>query len=209
MHNKIFLKVLFAISLTANACLILFIVIFEKNDSETKLIYFPGEPCFSYNKCESALTEIMKNGSDSAYSVIDAETSQAGVRLFPYALIAANKWNKNYACMDIYYELTAMYNCDADNIETMDSASRKMALEYLIKAYEYSSDSTENQKSYKENVHETILTYSEKGKYITILNNRYVYTGVNNSKNSNSKESDLNKKSSKYEILETNVDTGI
>lgn len=202
-HKKRFFRLLFAISLITNVILLLFMLFFRNTVSEQKIIYLPMEPSISYNTCENALSEIINDGSDSAYSVIDLQTAKTGEYLLPYALVAANKWKKNYACMDVYYGLLSLYDCGSENIEIMDSITREMAIDYLIKAYEYSSDTTDNQKKWKDHVQEIILSYFEKGKYITIVNNRYQYSGIDNSSDSIREESAVNKLNcNKFKILE-------
>lgn len=147
---------------------------------EKEIVYLHEEPAILDSTFNNAIETLILNGSDSSYMIIQDWCFDNDGEILPFALISANKWNKNYACLDVYNALLNAYDCGAySNIEIMDSITRKMAINYLIRAYDISSDTTDVLKNFKDRVHDEILYYYEKGKYITEINGHYLYMEYN------------------------------
>lgn len=175
--SLIVLKIAFLISVLMNIILIIFLLVNPLlwNDDA---IYNPESSDLMSNRsqyCSNAAhlkKNIIDSGNIESYSdllLLYMEAGEAG-EFLPYAIIMANKWHKPQGYLDVYVELTDLYGCGiSDSIEIMDTASRNMALNYLIQGYVLATDS-----SLKEFMHTTILMYYDNGRFITKNENGYV-----------------------------------
>lgn len=140
-------------------------------DYENFLKEINSSDTFLCNESTSILKrKVVDSGDEVAYScLLDKYMDCDDGEFLPYALIMANKWHKPQGYMGVYEELTSLYmRSTNDSIDIMDTASRNMALSYLIQGYVLATDS-----SFKEYIHSTILSYYEKGKYIAKNRNGY------------------------------------
>jgi len=120
------------------------------------------------------IVRIIENGDTSAYHNLYnyfMNHKEIG-QVLSYSLIMANKWDYSVAMYDVYSELLILYDCIFwGNIEIMDSRTRKLALEYLIRYYENSPECMQRESAYKYH----ILKYVEK-KYLKVVEGRFIIT---------------------------------
>jgi len=78
--------------------------------------------------------------------------------ILPYSMIMANKWGNPRSMYDIYLSFLIMYapntSITPKTISEMDSVSRRIALDYLVKSYNTSLD-----ESFKEWIYDSDIEY--------------------------------------------------
>jgi len=91
-----------------------------------------NQPTISESELKKA---VLYDGNTSAYDELSISYLDYSIQeeFLYYAMIMANRYDYPQAYFDVYFYLTQTFSTDISNI---DDKSAKLAIEYLLKAYE-------------------------------------------------------------------------